>query len=210
MQAQIKEWGNSQGIRLPKEILKSAGFALNEVLDVTVANGVITLTKPFRHKTLEERAAEFGGKLMLDGEYDWSGPKFQIVDNQLTPEDFIRLKVATGFMDRPIAQVEKALANDLFDVSVLHDGKVIGMGRLVGDGAMYWYLQEIIVLPEYQGQGIGRRIVNRLLEHIKEHAMPGTAVEIGLTAVKGKEPFYEKFGFSCGSSGMKKWLEIDR
>ena len=59
MQAQVKEWGNSQGIRLSKEILKSAGIALNEVLDVTVSNGVITLTKSFRHKTLEERAEEF-------------------------------------------------------------------------------------------------------------------------------------------------------
>lgn len=74
MQAQVKEWGNSQGIRLSKEILKSAGIALNDVLDVTVSNGVITLVKPFHHKTLEERAAEFGGKLMLDGEYDWGEP----------------------------------------------------------------------------------------------------------------------------------------
>lgn len=74
MQAQVKEWGNSQGIRLPKEILKSAGIALNEVLDVTASNGVITLVKSFHHKTLEERAAEFDGKLMLDGEYDWSEP----------------------------------------------------------------------------------------------------------------------------------------
>lgn len=74
MQAQIKKWGNSQGIRLSKEILKSAGIELNEVLDVTISNGVITLTKSFRHKTLEERAAEFNGKLMLDGEYDWGKP----------------------------------------------------------------------------------------------------------------------------------------
>ena len=74
MQAQVKEWGNSQGIRLSKEILKSAGMLLNEVLDVTVSNGVITLSKPFRHKTLEERAAEFGGELMLDGECDWGEP----------------------------------------------------------------------------------------------------------------------------------------
>lgn len=74
MQAQVKEWGNSQGIRLPKELLKSAGIALNEVLDVTVSNGVITLTKSFRHKTLEERAEEFDGKLMLDGEYEWGRP----------------------------------------------------------------------------------------------------------------------------------------
>ena len=74
MKAQVKEWGNSQGIRLPKEVLKDAGIALNEILDVTVSDGVITLMKPFRHKTLEERAAEFGGKLMLDGEYDWGEP----------------------------------------------------------------------------------------------------------------------------------------
>jgi len=71
MQTQVREWGNSQGIRLSKEILKSAGIALNEVLDVSVSNGVITLEKTFRHKTLEERAAEFDGKLILDGEYDW-------------------------------------------------------------------------------------------------------------------------------------------
>lgn len=74
MQAQVKKWGNSQGIRLSKEILKSAGIALNEVLDVTVSDGVITLAKPFRHRTLEERAAEFDSKLMLDGEYDWGEP----------------------------------------------------------------------------------------------------------------------------------------
>ena len=74
MQTQVKEWGNSQGIRLPKEILRSAGIALNEVLEVTVSNGVIMLVKPFHHKTLEERAAEYDGKLMLDGEYDWGEP----------------------------------------------------------------------------------------------------------------------------------------
>lgn len=74
MQAQVKEWGNGQGVRLSKEILKSAGITLNDILDITVSNGIITLSKPFRHKTLEERAAEFDGKLMIDGEYDWDEP----------------------------------------------------------------------------------------------------------------------------------------
>ena len=105
--------------------------------------------------------------------------------------------------------MEKALKNGLFNVSAVCDGKVVGMGRLVGDGAMYWYLQEIIVLPEYQGKGIGKSIVNRLIEHIKSEAVPGTKIEIGLTAVKGKEPFYEKFGFSVCPTGMKKRMEID-
>ena len=59
---------------MPKEVLKNAGIALNDILEVTVSNGVITLVKPFRHRTLEERAAEYDGKLMLDGEYDWGEP----------------------------------------------------------------------------------------------------------------------------------------
>ena len=134
--------------------------------------------------------------------------QFELADNVLKAEDFIRLKVATGFIERPLPQVEKALQNGLFNVSAICDGKVVGMGRLVGDGAMYWYLQEIIVLPEYQGKGIGKSIVNRLIEYIKDTAIPGTIIEVGLSAVKGKEPFYEKFGFSVRQSGMRKMMEI--
>ncbi len=74
MQTQIKKWGNSQGVRLPKEVLEMAGFSLNDVLNVNVSNGVIMLTREFKHKSLEERAAEFEGKLNLNGEYDWGEP----------------------------------------------------------------------------------------------------------------------------------------
>lgn len=74
MQAQVKAWGNSQGIRIPKDILKEANIFVNDVLNVNVSNGQILLTKSFRHKTLEERAADYGGKLDLDGEFDWGQP----------------------------------------------------------------------------------------------------------------------------------------
>lgn len=74
MQTQVKEWRNSQEIRLPKEALKSVGIGINETLDVMVSNGVIILIKMFRHKTLEERTLEFDEKLILDGEYDWGEP----------------------------------------------------------------------------------------------------------------------------------------
>lgn len=63
--------------------------------------------------------------------------QYTLLDNSLSAEDFIRLKVAAGFMDRPIGQAEKALENGLFNVSAISEGKVVGMGRLVGDGAMY-------------------------------------------------------------------------
>ena len=74
MQTQVKTWGNSQGIRIPKEILQEADVAVNDMLDIKVSNGVIMLVKPFRHKTLEERAAEYGGRLDLDGEFDLGEP----------------------------------------------------------------------------------------------------------------------------------------
>ena len=75
MQTQVKAWGNSQGIRIPREVLQEADVAVNDVLNITVSNGVIMLAKPLRHKTLEERAAEFGGKLDLDGEFNWREPE---------------------------------------------------------------------------------------------------------------------------------------
>ena len=54
--------------------LQAAAISIDDTLDIKVSDGMIMLVKPFRHKTLEERAAEFGGKLALDGEFDWGKP----------------------------------------------------------------------------------------------------------------------------------------
>ena len=112
--------------------------------------------------------------------------EYRLCENQLKAEDFIRLKVATGFRDRPIDQVERALQNDLLDIVAIHNEEVIGMGRLVGDGVMYWYLQEIIVMPEYQGKGIGTDSVNALLNHIQRN--PDNTVLKCLSSTSDKKP----------------------
>ena len=132
--------------------------------------------------------------------------EYVLLENQLKAEDFIRLKLSAGFRERPVELVERALANNLYDVIAVKDDEVIGMGRLVGDGVMYWYLQEIVVLPEYQGEGIGTAIVNKLLEYISEHTEEGNFTSVGLTAAEGKEGFYERFGFAK-SRGMTKYIE---
>ena len=72
MTAQVKPWGNSQGIRLSKEILDTVDIHVNDYLEVEIMDGSIVLTKQFRHRTLEERAAAYGGKLEPSEEYDWS------------------------------------------------------------------------------------------------------------------------------------------
>ena len=71
MIARLKQWGNSQAVRIPKELLTEAAITENDILEIEVTNGTIIIKKQFRHKTLEERIAAYGGKFSLDGEYDW-------------------------------------------------------------------------------------------------------------------------------------------
>lgn len=75
MQVQLKAWGNSQGIRFSKEFLASAGIKPDDTLDVKVENGQIILSKSFQHRTLQQRAEAFGGKLNLSEEMDWGEPR---------------------------------------------------------------------------------------------------------------------------------------
>lgn len=133
----------------------------------------------------------------------------ELVDNILQAEDFVRLRLQTGFAEIPVEHARKALQNGLLNVSALFHGELVGMGRLVGDGAMYWYLQEIIILPEFQRKGIGTMIVDHLVDYAKANSITGKFTTIGGVSAKGKEPFYEKMGFEIISTGMKKMIEIE-
>lgn len=74
MEVQLKNWGNSQGIRFSKEFLKSAGFRPNDTLTAEIKDGKVVLSRAFRHRTLRERAEDFGGELFLSDELDWGEP----------------------------------------------------------------------------------------------------------------------------------------
>ena len=132
-----------------------------------------------------------------------------LVDNILQAEDFVRLRIETGFAEVPVEHARKALQNGLINVSAIYNGELVGMGRLVGDGAMYWYLQEIIILPKFQRKGIGTMIVNHLVDYAKANSITGKFTTIGGVSAKGKEPFYEKMGFDIISNGIKKMIEIE-
>lgn len=134
--------------------------------------------------------------------------EIQLVENILQPEDFVRLRIETGFAEIPVEHARKALQNGLVNVSARYRDELVGMGRLVGDGAMYWYLQEIIVLPRYQRQGIGTMIVNHLVEYAKANSSTGRFTTVGGVSARGKEAFYEKMGFEIISNGIRKMIEM--
>lgn len=74
MQLRLKQWGNGTGIRFTKEFLNRAGVKLNDTLEAEIVNGQIVLTPRFRHRSLRERAADYGGQLNLSGEIEREAP----------------------------------------------------------------------------------------------------------------------------------------
>ena len=68
-QVAIKTWGNSQGIRIPKNILEKLGLHVSDTLQIEVIDDSIV----FKHKTFEERVAEYNGEISIC-DYDWGEP----------------------------------------------------------------------------------------------------------------------------------------
>lgn len=116
-------------------------------------------------------------------------------------EEFIAMRAACGWGQISTKTAHVALVNGLFNVSVYHADTLVGFGRAVGDGALYFYLQDIVVDPNWRSQGIGHQIVVRLLGQIRAVAAPGST--IGLMAAKGAEDLYARHGFSSRPNGSQ-------
>ena len=134
------------------------------------------------------------------------------ITNYLTPEEYMKMREIAGWSLFPLEQAEQGLKNSFILVCLRKDGKPIGIGRAVSDQGYVIYIADVIVSPEYQGQGLGRTIMEELMTRIKATLKPGYKVMVTLMAAKGKEEFYNKFGFVNRPSerfgcGMHQWLD---
>ena len=97
--------------------------------------------------------------------------------------------------------VGASLAGSTSGVVATVDGQAVGMGRVVGDGVKYFYIQDLAVVPGFQGTGLGSRLLDRLLASIGERA-PSTAF-VGLFATTEGSGLYTSRGFTSGDmTGM--------
>ncbi len=133
-------------------------------------------------------------------------------ENALTVDAYLLLQRKMGDAEDPRHQAEKSLAHQIYSVAVYENGEIIGMGRLLGDWAIYWYINDVRVVPERQGMGIGKEIVRWLVDFVRRESLPGTSVSLCLMCARGKEGFYEKLGFlrrPHGWEGAGMEMEID-
>lgn len=120
----------------------------------------------------------------------------KLFENDLTAEEYCALRKAEGWSPATIKQVEVALENSLYTLALRVDHDIIGMARLVGDRSLAVYVQDVIIRADYRGEGLGQRLVEKLLDYVRKNALQKTEVCIGLMAQEGSESFYERFGFN--------------
>ena len=106
-----------------------------------------------------------------------------IQQDALTAELYVSVRDAVGFYHYDREDARMALV----------DGRVAGIGRVVGDGRIAFFIKDLVVLPQYQGDGVGTAVLRALITRIREHCC--NHAYIGLMATPGKESFYEEHGF---------------
>ena len=123
-----------------------------------------------------------------------------------TISEYKQLRAFVGWWDVDEGAAETALDNSLFSVVAVEKGELFGFGRIVGDGGLYFYIQDLIIHPEFQKLGIGKQVMGELMSYIRTNAKPGAF--IGLMAAKGLEKYYESFEFKARDENAPGMYQI--
>ena len=131
----------------------------------------------------------------------------EIAARSPTVEEFAAVTEAVGFKAHPPEAIRIGLLNTWYAVCAVLSGNVIGVGRIVGDGALHFYVTGIMVVPSHQRRGVGTAIVEALLSEVKR--VPFENVLVEALPLPGLEAFYGRLGFRVSrrpAPGMHLWL----
>ena len=130
-----------------------------------------------------------------------------IKDRVVTCDEHRRIAEAAGWSEAfDWGTLPSSLEGSVSGVVALAGQHVVGMGRLVGDGVKYFYIQDVAVIPAYQGQGVGKAIIDRLLWQVAETA-PSTAF-VGLFSTEQAKEVYSSRAFTTGDmTGLFRLVE---
>lgn len=107
--------------------------------------------------------------------------------------EYLALRQRVNMGSRSLSGAQKALGNALFSVVLREERRLVAMGRVIGDNGLSYMVTDVIVDPEYQGQGIGKRIMAEISTYLEREAAP--EAYICLIADVPANHLYEQFGF---------------
>ncbi len=127
----------------------------------------------------------------------------EIIESTPSAAEYVRLRESAGLSRKSIAAAKIGLPNSLYSVSVRDNGRLVGMGRVIGDGACFFEIVDIAVEPLYQGKGLGKKIMLKIDSYLEQATMEGSYVSM----IADEPGFYEKLGYKLtapDSQGMYK------
>jgi len=129
---------------------------------------------------------------------EWRKDEYLITDDRskVQLEVVHRLLAATYWGDRRPREIVDRMVAGSICFSLYHGSKQIGFGRAVTDSTTFTWVADIVVEPEFRGAGLGKWIMECLLEH---PAIKGTQLVLQTRDAQG---LYEQFGFSENSALM--------
>ena len=136
------------------------------------------------------------------------GEDVYLVTDRPTAEEFADLRVAVGWTEVPPEVAERALANSLHVVCLRQRDRLVGFGRILGDGAMRFYIEDVAIVPELQGRALGRRIMDALVAWLDQN-VPSCG-KTYLMAAEGSIGFYEHYGFERRADGEPGMWRLPR
>lgn len=125
----------------------------------------------------------------------------RIEKNGLSPEIYTYLRNLAGMQPYSSEDIEIALGGTLFSVVVWDNEQPIGIARVVGDGRVSFFVKDVVVHPQWQGRGIGRLVMEQVMEYV--NSAGADKAYVGLMSTQGKEVFYERFGFHARPFGQE-------
>ena len=127
-----------------------------------------------------------------------TAPAVFAICHQLHATDWVRLAdimARAPLRERETGQLALAWRNSYAAAFAHAEGRLIGGARAVSDGVYYATIYDVVVDPDWQGQGVGRALVQDLIGRLPVE-------KIFLTSVPGKEGFYAKLGFLRQTNAM--------
>jgi ribosomal protein S18 acetylase RimI-like enzyme len=120
---------------------------------------------------------------------------YELVPTAPTVDEYMTLRRDSGLTPRSREQSEGAVHNSWSFCHVrARNGDAVAMGRVIGDGGWYFVIADMATLPAHQRRGLGRRVIDHLLDDIRSRA-PKCAY-VTLTADAAGQRLYEEVGFS--------------
>ena len=131
-------------------------------------------------------------------------------NNELSAKEYCALRSAVNWQPLIEAQAESGLNNSDFIIACRDDDQIVGCARIFWDKGYIAYLADVMVKPEYQKQGIGKKRVRECIAFVDRQLKDGWRIKIVIVSAKGKEEFYRKFGFELrpnerDGAGMQVW-----